>query len=229
MRKHPRRARGFTLIELLAVIAIIGILAAMTFGLYAFVKSSQREAKARGEIKLLEAKLEEFKGRFGEYPMSESGAEADWERTLFNALTGRWSYRKTTGPDGKTMLTWDKSLEAGNQDKLRPFVSGGEIGTDLDAGTGNNATKFVDPWGNAYRYRFGSLSAGKVNRSWDRPSFLIISAGNKFSVKGSEAETNATLAEKDFFAAGEEANGIVPDNYFEDQFRGDNLTNFGNK
>ncbi len=222
---RTRLSRAFTLIELLAVIAIISILAAMTLSLTGFVQNSRKEARARGEIKLLEVKLEEFKSRFGDYPMAESTSEAEWERTLYNALSGRWTYARK---DGK--LVWNKTREGESQDKLNPLIETGKIGTDVEEGSTNAATKFVDPWGNAYRFRYGKFNAstGKPDNNWDRAGFLLISAGSKFSA-AAESESKSVLPDKDFFSDGMESSGIVRDTYFDDEYRADNLTNFGTK
>lgn len=211
--------RAFTLIELLAVITIIAILTAMTFALFGPVQTSRREARARTEIRLLEVKLEEFKNRYGEYPMAEADSETEWERVLFNALTGRWAYKKV---DGK--LTWNKTQEGASPETLRPFLESGAVGTD--AQDGKTATKFVDPWGNAYRYRFGKLntSTGKPDTTWNRSGVLLISKGNKFRKADTEGDDSS-----DCFSGSMGSTGVVESDYFDDEYRVDNLTNFGAK
>lgn len=223
-----RRARGFTLIELLAVIAIIGILAAMTLGITSFVKASQAKTKASSEINMMSLKLEEFKARNGEYPIPESDSEADAEATLFNALTGRWVYKTING-----VRTWDKSLASGTGENLHPFLEAGLVGTEANFDTSKKATKFIDPWGNAYRYRYGRLSSGKLDKSWDRTGFLLISAGAKFNADSPEID-GGSLPSSDCFMGPEATSGIIGNGtddtvYFDDTYRVDNITNFNAK
>lgn len=223
-----RRTRGFTLIELLAVIAIIGVLAAMTLGITGFVKASQAKTKASSEINMMALKLEEFKARNGDYPIPESDSEADAEATLFNALTGRWTYRTING-----VRTWDKSLASGGEDKLRPFLEAGLVGTEANFDSTRKATKFIDPWGNAYRYRYGRLNAGKLDKTWDRTGFLLISAGAKYNSPSPEIE-GGSLPANDYFMGAEASTGIIGNGsddsvYFDDTYRTDNITNFSQR
>ncbi|AKC81670.1 hypothetical protein IMCC26134_00750 [Verrucomicrobia bacterium IMCC26134] len=60
--------RAFTLIELLTVIAIIGILAAITFGAARGVFQQSRINRSKAELGSLGSALEEYKKYYGDYP-----------------------------------------------------------------------------------------------------------------------------------------------------------------
>ena len=66
------RRRGFTLIELLMVIAVILILASITFGISRGVQNAQARAKAKAELATISQALEQFKSRYGDYPWHDS-------------------------------------------------------------------------------------------------------------------------------------------------------------
>ncbi|MFP4673738.1 MAG: type II secretion system protein, partial [Opitutales bacterium] len=72
--RHQARTRGFTLIELLMVIAVIMLLAGLTFGISTGVRNAQARAEAKGELATLQQGLERFKSQHGDYPWVE---EAD--------------------------------------------------------------------------------------------------------------------------------------------------------
>ena len=61
---------AFTLAELLAVIAIIGILAAITMGIYGSVKRKGVESRLKAELAAIELALENYKAKEGHYPYS---------------------------------------------------------------------------------------------------------------------------------------------------------------
>lgn len=63
------RRAAFTLIELLTVIAIIAILAAMTMGIVSFAQRKASEERTRACIALLEAGIEQYRDKYGEYPV----------------------------------------------------------------------------------------------------------------------------------------------------------------
>ena len=61
---------AFTLAELLSVIAIIGILAAITMGIYGSVKRKGVESRLKAELAAIELALENYKAKEGHYPYS---------------------------------------------------------------------------------------------------------------------------------------------------------------
>ena len=70
----PRHSpRGFTLIELLIVIAIMAVLAALTFPILGAVKKNMIRTRARGGLTALETAIEGYKDKFGHYPPDNGG------------------------------------------------------------------------------------------------------------------------------------------------------------
>ena len=68
---HKRRAgnqRGFTLIELMIVVAIIGILTAIAFPLYANIQARARMAKAQADARTLASAVSVFSAHVGALP-----------------------------------------------------------------------------------------------------------------------------------------------------------------
>ena len=63
-----RKLYYFSLVEILTVVAIIGILAGITLGVTAYVKTRNREVQTQTTIKMLEMVLEQYKNKYGSYP-----------------------------------------------------------------------------------------------------------------------------------------------------------------
>ncbi len=147
VNSHPNR-NGFTLIELLMVIAIILILAGITFGISRGVQNAQARTKARAELATIAQALEQFKSRYGDYPWHKSG-ETDTNKTLLYALTGRLVI---DDPDPNDSVS---NIEAiiitdENQIKRNPkFLDETKFAT---IGIDSETTNLLDPWGNPYMY-----------------------------------------------------------------------------
>ena len=139
-----RAASGFTLIELLTVIAIIGILSAISFGIIKGVQATATEARARSELSSISLALEQYKALNGDYPQTNQPTD------LFDALMGR------LGPTLGILNTPEK-----------PFL------TDIGIFTISNpnqiqvakANMLIDPWGNYYRYVY---KVGLTGQNWTR-------------------------------------------------------------
>lgn len=78
---------AFTLIELLAVIAIMGVLAALLVGLAPAAGAKMRESRIRAELQQLITAIEEYKARYGFFPPDGlAGLQPGYARPELNPL-----------------------------------------------------------------------------------------------------------------------------------------------
>lgn len=170
MKQKP----GFSLIEILVVMAVIGILAAITFGMFKSSRESTRRRIAEADIALFKLKLNDFRLEEGFMPTSTNipilrvagadqydpnpGSDGYFAagRRLFLALSGRSTLdlvdgRDRTG-DGKAYIRFER-LRIGD-----PEVPGAALPpqyreTYLDEAF-DRGSWVKDPWGNPYGFYF---------------------------------------------------------------------------
>ena len=71
--RRVRGSRGFTLIELLIVVAILGILAAISFALYVNVQARGRIGRATADVRTLTGAVGAFAAHMGAIPTTSEG------------------------------------------------------------------------------------------------------------------------------------------------------------
>ena len=132
----PRSDCGFTLIELLTVIAIIGILAAITLGVATGVKTRASIGQAKTELSTIAQALESYKRQYGDYPHTQNPNQ------FLQALTGTLNPKRVAmQPKGRSFLELAKFtlVNSANADD-----------TALDPISSTVTLK--DPWGTDYYY-----------------------------------------------------------------------------
>jgi prepilin-type N-terminal cleavage/methylation domain-containing protein len=201
-RKRCRSTAGFTMIELLVVLGIIVILGGITFGLVSGVSERGRAARAETELRLIAQSLEQFRTQYGDYPWVGTATTSNNEEALFNALAG------ITGPQGDPIRDESNSTRVG-----RVFIDfsrvtiGDENNEELDREEFNQLPnagepspgvlqrRFLDPWGNPYRYYYRSANSPDT---WRRSGFVLYSMGPEGSHSppsnnGDISETSANM------------------------------------
>jgi len=119
---HPRA--GFSLVELLVVVAVVGILAAITLSIAGGARERAARERASAELAIIATALEQYRTVHGAYPQITGEGTR-----LLEALTGRLT------PNGAS-------------DDRPPFLTLDGLTLD-DAGT-----QLVDPWDQPYFYTF---------------------------------------------------------------------------
>ncbi|MFA6961879.1 MAG: prepilin-type N-terminal cleavage/methylation domain-containing protein [Opitutaceae bacterium] len=144
--------RAFTLIELLTVIAIIAILAAITFGVVKGVNERAAIGQAKTEISVLSSSLESYKKIYGDYPQTTDPA------VFLQSLIGK------KGPGGADM-TQKNLLELS---KFTLSTSGGDP-------FATPSLTLVDPWGRNYLYYY--YYTGASASAATRRGYILFSTG----------------------------------------------------
>lgn len=158
LRQQIRGRQGFTLLELITTISIIVILISILAVGFGNLLPASKGKRASADMVRIQQALEDYKGRFGEYPKPMTGLSS-MEHILFNALAGRLA---PNGSFGNFKMLMDRNaLEFTNGNF--PIV-GEEPEALLNA--------IVDPWGNPFRYRFDPDATG-----WKNFNYVLFSAG----------------------------------------------------
>lgn len=177
--KRPRRPKqqGFTLVELLMVIAVILILAGITFGISRGVQNAQARAKAKAELATISQAIEQFKSRYGDYPWHDSDAGYPGNEDVNNAmltyaLTGRLKLEADPDNGGTTrVVKVDDSLEDEDVEKNPKFIDLSKFST---TGSENSPELILDPWGNPYVYMYKEESDPD---QWDVFGYHLFTTG----------------------------------------------------
>ena len=110
----PRTRPAFTLIEVLVVIAIIGVLAALTLGVLVPMKVKQQISVTQAELAQMQAAMERYKSTTGVYPPDNPGDPVI--NQLYYELTGT-----TYDPVNKVFKTLDGSTSINAADLSATF------------------------------------------------------------------------------------------------------------
>lgn len=147
------------------VIAVILILAGITFGISRGVQNAQARAQAKAELAVIAQALEQFKSRYGDYPWLLS-SDAYPTKNLAYALSGRLVIKNVSGTPTAVVITDEDQIE-----KNPKFLDLTKFSTTEENGAVNN---ILDPWGNSYRYYYkydNSLT------TWDYFGYHLLSTG----------------------------------------------------
>lgn len=208
MRPQPHPRRGFTLIELLVVIAVIAILATVMIPLIGAAMNSQRRGKATGEIAALMGGCERYRKLYGDYPCARNGTgttvtsdQPNYRRDLYLQLSGKQRLTSAAVAAGGVSLSLTTATNP--RPIISPEIVTGGVSTDGGATPTDMTTcdEYVDPWGNAYDYRYRILNAASTSTTalttkgsygyWFSPDCFIVSCGAKY-VPGTAASSGFT-------------------------------------
>jgi prepilin-type N-terminal cleavage/methylation domain-containing protein len=180
---HSLGRRAFTLTELLIVMAIITILAGLLFPAISIIRKKAKEAKARSEVKMIEAAIKQYYTEYGKFPHG-------------NGNTTDWSYGAMGGyMDNRYLMNVLRSVAGDGNDgyttNTRRIVFLDIAQKSFDAGT-----NWIDPWDNQYEVvidtgydNICSPHANQLYPSVTNKTLLIFSKGaNKVIDTGSGSD-----------------------------------------
>lgn len=156
--KRRSSSKAFTIIELLTVIAVVGILMGIAFGIYRGVNQRGQITRAEAETAALAQALEQYRTHYGDYPWIPGTTEEQRSERLYEALNGE---RGPTGmalnPKGRVFIEHERFRLADPGD---PDASGNYL---------------LDPWNNRYQYHYKRQTDDGA--AWENPSFVLFSKG----------------------------------------------------
>jgi prepilin-type N-terminal cleavage/methylation domain-containing protein len=210
--------KAFTLIELLTVIAIIGVLAGLTFGVARGVSDKGRVGRAEAELAALATGMEEYRRYFGDYlhlraaenatedneidPEAFSPTADDRAYNFFRALNGYIAPDHTLSKRRISLTNYAtkyaRSFVEVGQFTLERSATGDAPGsaeplpkpnTQVTGDDPSFANAFLDPWGNRYIYFYKDTAK---QARWKRNGFILLSAGPDGKVNFKDADFRET-------------------------------------
>ena len=163
MKTQIRKSSGFTLVEILTVIAIIGILAAITLAVLAQVKKKALRVKAKKEITEIASAIQAYDSVYGQFPISTGvrslagNQDFTYGDALLTSALGPGSYGAnnsevmailvdiTSYPTGGPTANVNHSKNT----QQRPFLSATMVSDATLPGVGPDLV-YRDPWGTPY-------------------------------------------------------------------------------
>jgi prepilin-type N-terminal cleavage/methylation domain-containing protein len=167
--REPYR-RAFTLVEILTVIAIIGILSAMTLAVYNTSVNSAKKTEARTEIKNLEIAIGDYEREYGHYPVSSQVGQSGWTNITYggiflNAAGMQWpstplpaNYEPSNSEVIAILMDMTNFPGAGptvdanhvKNSRMQNFLDGVKLVSDNTSPGVGTDLNYRDPWGNPY-------------------------------------------------------------------------------
>jgi prepilin-type N-terminal cleavage/methylation domain-containing protein len=241
MSRPSARRAGFTLVELLVVIAVIAILATISFGLFKAANDGRNKSKSKGEMQAIAMAAQSYRKTYGDFPVCVTGANDRFRRDLLDQLLGRRRI-KVTAPGSTPSISL---VDVPMGQTRRGFLSLGDVATNDDSriadendwrnGSTAACREFVDAWGNPYDYRYRVLTPSDY-ALWKSPNYLLVSCSVNFNESTVEGEPPLAGEYWDPTPSGAmnmTKSGIVPPTYFDESgsngpFRADNIVNWAN-
>jgi prepilin-type N-terminal cleavage/methylation domain-containing protein len=146
LRRGFTRRRGFTLVELLVVMAVIGVLTAISFPILSSVRRGQKAKATKVLIENLKLKIEEYAADFGDFPPSNPkllGLPSNGTNDGIECLVRCLSTKRKKGPYYEAP---EEQLKNTDSDKL---VSGNPTDSYM---TTRELFELVDAFGNPLVY-----------------------------------------------------------------------------
>ena len=180
--RNLSRTSGFTLVELLTVIAVIALLASISFGISRGVQNAQARAKVKAELAVMAQALEQFKSTYGDYPRIETTSVTENAEELLRSLLG---YRVLEQNDAGDIEMSDVTPAR------KSFLNPDKVGTSADVPVDAPPTSeyFIDPWENPYVYIYNRTDGG----SWDNFGYVLFSSGPDGSENVSGVDTDGLM------------------------------------
>ena len=162
-------ARAFTLVEILTVIAIIGILSAMTLAVYNTSVNSAKKTEALTEIKNLEIAIGDYEREYGRFPVSSQVEQSGWTNITYggiflNTAGMQWpstplpaNYEPSNSDVIAILMDMTNFPGAGptvdanhvKNSRMQNFLDVKLVSDNTSPGVGPDLN-YRDPWGNPY-------------------------------------------------------------------------------
>ncbi len=193
--KIQSRKSGFTLVEILVVVAILGLLMAVTTSLLTGVGQKQGAARSKADMAVIASATEAFAAQYGGYPRLNVAKKSADAGDFLKCLTGKMALRVK---DGRVIMSLVARSKKSFVDISKLSVCDPDEPEAEAPDSNKNGVFIADPWREPYMYLYNTSStSGTLEAEWTSPSFILFTKG---------ADTKAKEIDNMY------STGVVPDN-----------------